>query len=1735
LSEWDQKKEIYIHKEEVIKMKSIWLFLLIGFLLIGTVSAWELNPFADTKYYETSKDAVTSDFLKETFNADYGVIQFSKTFLWVETDRIAEYSLIESKDSVIDAYAYGKATLYSDGKLFDSATFKDAKGSEKELRDAQYFISINESYEEENNTYIEVCEKELAKNGTQICKWEVEKYQNATLYKVYWKPYNFEILKAGNYEWKAEAKKDNANQKIDFIPYAQGKEMSEWVWWNSSWAKKQAINVYTTQITWNNYTILLPITYDSDMQADFDDLRFTNGAENVELNYWLNNKTDSTSAYVWVNVSLTSSANTTIYMYYANAGASSSSNRANVFTTINDHGATNDAFGENVQGRYGMKITTTQGVIISSITKSSTATGNMSYIENSGGSVLTQKVFSGNTATYDNPYKLATGTDYFFGFDKQGGTFASSEASPSQTYPATKIGWNWVAGRNWNGDTQTLSGWWFCIKSVGMSLDASPTLYFGSETSSDSSPIVSQNSPANAVTSTTPLVTFNCTASDGTALTNVSLYVNETRDQTNTSGFNNSYYLFPKTFANNGFYNWSCGACDSVGQCTNTSSRNITLNVASPTVTLNTPINSYNSTASAVSFNCSVSDAVGVQNVSLFVNGTLNQTNTSGMNNTPYYFSVPFGEGFWSWSCNAKNTYAYSTTATYRNLSVDTIAPTITLPVYANATKKKNTDSLTLNVSVIDTGSGLTGSACKISINGGANQTFAVSGGWCNTTTVSLTSLTDGNKTISVYANDSFNNLNLNSAYVVWIDTTPPVVTLPFYANATKKKNTDTLTLNISVADAGVGGSSCYVAINGGANQTFAVSGGWCNTTTLALTGATDGNKTISVYANDTLNNLALNNSYAVWIDTTAPIVTLNSPINAYNSTSQSIIFNCTASDNAQLQNVSFYLNNSLNETNTSGFNNSYYLFSKTLADGFYNWTCGACDSVGQCTNATARNTTINSIPTINVSSPVFNNTNYTTQTIFINATNSLAVDLWKFNINGTNYTLSNINTSVVIRDGFYQLLLYGRNSLSGLYGLNNSVYLTVNTTPFIAFVTPPTLVDHANITQEYIPMKVTVTTGYFKNITYYLENVNSTSYTLFFTNTTYDINFTDMPDAHYHYNVTICTTTDKCNTTETRHINHDVTPPIVNPAQNLTDVFVSSLPTNSIWNYTATDEHISTCYYNITDLALTIVVCNSSITTAWATEGNKQITYCANDTFGSATCRTDSIRVKNYPYAHSSDKTSVGEGDAVTFTLRVNGTDINTEFSLTDATLSFNGVLYSPDTITKTAQNYSLFEKILTIPSGSGNLTGAFRQFNWTYSIKNSTSTVLTQTTDTKILKVVNVSITDCGVTTGRIILNMSLKDEGTKALVNATAPNVATIEVNLIISSLTNSSQTWEFYKKWDNENTVAVCVPNELLNDTSYKIDILSGFDNTGHVREFWYLENGTLDSTTKFNPYTENIVDLMDLLSTDSTTFLFEFTNIDGLEVPDAIIHTFRKYIGSGQSLEVERSKQDNNGETHVHLVEEDVIYYFMITQYGNIIYTSDEYNAKCLSTPCAITLTASPTETNWSIIDNEGGDYAVTTDKATRVVSVSFDLGSSDLVNFSLYKFTNGSVVLVNTSSLTASAGSIDLSVPLAYGNSTFFVSIFRNNTFVKSEWVSLKESAKDYFGGFGAILGGLLVLAIMLMAVSEGAGFIIFTCFALVIIVIMQLVDLSWMAIGSIICAGGIIVWKLMKRRNKQG
>lgn len=74
-----------------------------------------------------------------------------------------------------------------------------------------------------------------------------------------------------------------------------------------------------------NFQLKLAVAHDADMQADFDDLRFTRADGTTLIDAWLESKVNSTSSVVWAEFP-TTPANTvdqTYYMYYGNAGAAS--------------------------------------------------------------------------------------------------------------------------------------------------------------------------------------------------------------------------------------------------------------------------------------------------------------------------------------------------------------------------------------------------------------------------------------------------------------------------------------------------------------------------------------------------------------------------------------------------------------------------------------------------------------------------------------------------------------------------------------------------------------------------------------------------------------------------------------------------------------------------------------------------------------------------------------------------------------------------------------------------------------------------------------------------------------------------------------------------------------------------------------------------------------------------------------------------------------------------------------------------------------------------------------------------------------------------------------------------------------------------------------------------------------------------------------------------------------------
>jgi hypothetical protein len=222
----------------------------------------------------------------------------------------------------------------------------------------------------------------------------------------------------------------------------------------------------------------------------------------------------------------------------------------------------------------------------------------------------------------------------------------------------------------------------------------------------DSAPNVTLNLPVNTSNLTVSNYNFNGTVFDGINLTNVSFKLDGVIISTNTSGLNNSLYNFYYTGLTNGQHNWSLLAYDNSSQSTE-STRTFNVSVTAPIVTLQSPVDVYNSSSQSNTFIAFVTSPDTLVNVSLVQNGTTMTatTNTSGINNTNYTFTGNFPDGTHTWNVIACDVQNDCGSGTIRTIRVDTVDPSVTLssPVSQGYFSIPVTQGLYLNWSASDT------------------------------------------------------------------------------------------------------------------------------------------------------------------------------------------------------------------------------------------------------------------------------------------------------------------------------------------------------------------------------------------------------------------------------------------------------------------------------------------------------------------------------------------------------------------------------------------------------------------------------------------------------------------------------------------------------------------------------------------------------------------------------------------------------------------------------------------------------------------------------------------------------------------------------------------------------------------------------------------------------------------------------------------------------------------------
>ncbi len=462
---------------------------------------------------------------------------------------------------------------------------------------------------------------------------------------------------------------------------------------------------------------------------------------------------------------------------------------------------------------------------------------------------------------------------------------------------------------------------------------------------------------------------------------NVTFNIYNQTSLVNSTTYSTFIYSINWTNLPNAFYYINATISDLLDNQNSTGTYRIMLDTQAPSANLISPTNNSILNSSTITINSSASDNMALRNVSLYINNTLNQTNSSGINNTNYIFPLSFIDGLWKVMIQACDWVGLCTNSSTNSFTIDTHASNIS---YTTGTPSNNS-YLSQNYIFVN----VTTSPLNF-----ANISFVLSNlsGVINNTIYSVWSL--GNNTIN------FTNL-ANGEY--WF--------------------------NVSIADL--------------------------------------------------LDNINSTPTQNIYLDTQAPNITLNSPTNNEILTNNLTTFNATVSDNIAISNVSLYINNTLNQTNSSGFNNTNYIFNQTLNDGWWNYTINSCDKAGNCVNS---------------------------------STYTFAVVSHYPNIN----------------------------------------YLTITTS------------NNSNLSQNWLYLSVNTSTMFFSNITYYLYNstsiVNSTTYN---TNIT-SINFTNLNNSYYWFNVSIADIADQINSTPTYKSTLDIisfynSAASPNPAQPNSNVTFSS------------------------------------------------------------------------------------------------------------------------------------------------------------------------------------------------------------------------------------------------------------------------------------------------------------------------------------------------------------------------------------------------------------------------------------------------------------------------------------------------------------------------------------------------------------------------------------------------
>ncbi|HIE34486.1 MAG TPA: hypothetical protein EYP86_05045 [Candidatus Altiarchaeales archaeon] len=272
------------------------------------------------------------------------------------------------------------------------------------------------------------------------------------------------------------------------------------------------------------------------------------------------------------------------------------------------------------------------------------------------------------------------------------------------------------------------------------------------------------------------------------------------------------------------------------------------------------PINNLNTTNTSFNFNWSVTDnSAGPLICNLTINGIVNQS-VSTQNNTATNKSViGFPDGNYTWYIICYDNALNSNTSETRIFTVDTIPPSIILNSPVNNSVINS--GTWINLTIVDT---TRVDKAWYSVNNGTNMTLN------SPYNINTTNWVEGLKIVSIWANDSLNNLN-NKIYYFTIDNTLPKITV-YSPENNSYINVNTPSLNVSINDSRL--DSFWYSLDSGVNETNGCNSTSCivNLTKNWIVGSGGDNFNVSANFSNTTYDLSGNSAilgllYDTWKD----------------------------------------------------------------------------------------------------------------------------------------------------------------------------------------------------------------------------------------------------------------------------------------------------------------------------------------------------------------------------------------------------------------------------------------------------------------------------------------------------------------------------------------------------------------------------------------------------------------------------------------------------------------------------------------------------------------------------------------------------------------------------------------------------------------------------------------------------------------------------------------------------